>query len=744
MTTFRAWAVCGALAGVFCLAVPSSAMAQLIQLDPSITETAPPASSGMSPSPPPDRRVITEQAERRRDGTAPDDVAVSTDVLVPLRPVTVRAGTQASTRLNGEAAFAQFILFLPQDAAGAELQVAHRTGIDALPERSSLQVVVNDVEIGAVRPDNFSDFGRDTLPVPDGVLQAGRNIVEIRVRQSHRVACGPDASFALWTDIDTPNSGVLMPADSFGADPVGFLAAVAAQVARGQAITVRRPDPDASLLDAAPFIGQVVAALGGTPPEIESAPYWVQAPARPELARLTALPQGAGLAQPQFLRGGDGAIVLLVERDSDYAAISASLMDMVQPSAVSHLALLTPGREQTLAELGAPRLTGQGRYILMPVDFALPWNWALLASQKAQLVLDYRFAPNLPEGALLLVKVNGTTVRMLPLDRAGGERLPSLPIAFGANLLRAGANRLEFEALIPGDPPHMACPPMEGPVLEISDSSRLFVPQSPSMLLPSIDMSLAMLAAENIVATPRATEQLAPGVVPQIASALIQPQSGIGARSPHVRLTVATTSDLPRLYEALGGGALRALNDALSLSIIRPVAVTAPATAWDMVNRAPGLFSLPRVDAVTEWPAQLRETGAALLFGDTAGLDDWLRGQEALAALVQPDPHQPEHIWLVFAPHATPSTIIQSLAASRDAPKGQVALFIEGEGWRSWTNPQRPLILQEPISASNLRAVLGNYATLSPWLFLGVALSLATLSAGIALMILKITRKPEQ
>jgi hypothetical protein len=186
------------------------------------------------------------------------------------------------------------------------------------------------------------------------------------------------------------------------------------------------------------------------------------------------------------------------------------------------------------------------------------------------------------------------------------------------------------------------------------------------------------------------------------------------------------------------------LNDALSLSIIRPVAVTAPATAWDMVNRAPGLFSLPRVDAVTEWPAQLRETGAALLFGDTAGLDDWLRGQEALAALVQPDPHQPEHIWLVFAPHATPSTIIQSLAASRDAPKGQVALFIEGEGWRSWTNPQRPLILQEPISASNLRAVLGNYATLSPWLFLGVALSLATLSAGIALMILKITRKPEQ
>lgn len=744
MTTFRAWAVCGALAGVFCLAVPSSAMAQLIQLDPQITDTAPTVSPHMSLSQPPDRRPVTEQADRRREGTAPDEVAAPTDVLVPLRPVTVRAGAQTAIRLSGEAAQARFILFLPQDADGAELRIAHRTGIDALPERSSLQVIVNDVDIGAVRPDNFSDFGRDTLPVPDGVLQAGRNIVELRVRQSHRVACGPDASFALWTEIDTTNSGVLMPADSFGADPVGFLAAVAAQAARGQAITVRRPDPDASLLDAAPFIGQVSAALGGTPPEIESAPYWVQAPARPELARLTALPQGEGLAQPRFMRGGDGAIVLLVERDSDYAAISASLMDMVQPLAAPQLAQVTPGREQTLAELGTPRLMGQGRYILMPVDFALPWNWALLASQKAQLVLDYRFAPNLPEGALLLVKVNGTPVRMLPLDRAGGERLPSLPIAFGANLLRAGANRLEFEALIPGDPPHMACPPMEGPVLEISEGSRLFVPQSPSMLLPSVDMSLAMLAPQNILATPRAAQQLAPGVVPQIASALIQPQWGNGPRSPHVRLTVGTTGDLPDLYDPLGGEALRALQDALSLDIIRPVADTAPATAWDMVDRAPGLFSLPRLGAVAEWPAQLRQTGAALLFGDTAGLVDWLHGQEAQAALVQPDPHQPEHIWLIFAPHATPSTIIQSLAASRDAPTGQVALFIEGEGWRSWTNPQRPLILQEPVSASNLRAVLGNYATLSPWLFLGVVLSLATLSAGIALMILKITRKPEQ
>ncbi|WFE74837.1 cellulose biosynthesis cyclic di-GMP-binding regulatory protein BcsB [Roseinatronobacter sp. S2] len=747
MTPLRTLAVCVSVVVLSVMMAALPAAAQLIQLDPGVMDTAPTDTPHLPLPQVPPAQSIAEQAARGRDSTAVADAGaadIADDVLVPLRSIRPHIVEGEATRLTGEASAESFILFLPETPGATELRIAHRTGIDALPERSSLRILVNDVDIGEIRPENFSEFGQDVLAVPDGLLRAGRNSVEVRALQTHRVACGPDASFALWTEIDAANSGIVVSADSFGVGPVGFLAAIAAQAGRGQPITVRRPDPDASLLDAAPFMGQVAAALGGTPPEIVSAPFWGMAPDTPELARITALPAGAGLEQPRIMRGGDGAMVLLVERDSDYASISSSLMEAFQPAFSTRLPVLTPGQEQTLSDLGSSRLTGQGRYILMSVDFALPWNWVLLASQKARLVLDYRFAQNLPDGALLLVKVNGTPVRMLPLDRDGGHNMPSLPVAFGANLLHPGANRLEFEALIPGDPPDAACPPMDGPVVEISEGSRLFVPASPSMTLPSIDMSLALMAPENIVTTDHAAAQLSPGVVPQIAAALMLPQGGDGPRSPYVQLTVASFADLPDLYAALGGDVMRGLQDALSRDIIRPAADPAPATAWDMVERPTSLFNLPSLGGVADWPNRLRLSARSLVFGRTPSLIDWLHGQEADAALLQPDTGQPGDIWLVFAPHATPSMIVRSLVASRDGPSGQVALYTSAGGWRNWTDPSRPLIVQEGVSWNTLRPILGNYATLQPLVFLGVVIFLALLSAGIALFFLKLTRKPDQ
>lgn len=748
MITFRTGAVCVSMAVLTVMMAALPAAAQLIQLDPGVLDAAPTDSPHMPVMQVPSAQSIAEQSTRSRESTVVANAGAAEDladeVLVPLRSIRPHIVMGEGMRLTGEAAAESFILFLPNDPGATELRLAHRTGIDALPDRSSLRVIVNDVNVGEIRPENFSEFGQDLLVVPDGLLRAGRNSVEIQVRHTHRVACGPDASFALWTEIDTTNSGIVVSSDSFGVGPVGFLAAIAAQAGRGQPITVRRPDPDASLLDAAPFIGQVAAALGGTPPEIVSAPYWGVAPDMPELARVTALPKGEGPQQPRITRGGDGAMVLLIERDSDYASVSSSLMAAFQPAVSTRLPVLTPGQEQTLSDLGSPRLTGQGRYSLMSVDFALPWNWVLLASQKARLVLDYRFAQNLPDGALLLVKVNGVPVRMLPLDHGGGQNMPSLPVAFGANLLHPGANRLEFEALIPGDPPDAACPPMDGPVVEISEGSRLFVPASPSMTLASIDMSLAMLAPENIVTTDRAAAQLSPGVVPQIAAALMQPQGLDGARSPNVQLTVASFADLQDLHVAMGGDVMRGLQDALRKDIIRPAADAAPATAWDMVERPSSLFKMPSFGAMTNWPNRLRLSARSLVFGTIPSLGDWLHGQEADAALLQPDLARPGEIWLVFAPHATPSTIVRALVASRDGPSGQVALYTGAGGWRNWTDPSRPLVLQEAVGWTTLRPILGNYATLSPLAFLGAVVLLALLSAGIALFFLKLTRRPDQ
>jgi hypothetical protein len=388
---------------------------------------------------------------------------------------------------------------------------------------------------------------------------------------------------------------------------------------------------------------------------------------------------------------------------------------------------------------------GEGRYVRLSVDFRLPWDWVLLASQKARLDLDYRFAPGLPEGALLLVKVNGTTVRLLPLDRDGGRTLPTLPISFGARLLEPGVNRLDFEALIPGDPPDAACAPLEGPVLEISEGSRLFVPASPRMSLPALDLSLAALEGEDIVPSDAASPALPPGFLPQVAAALVPP--GASARSdaqPPARLTVGTLGDLAGIEAPLVRENLRALEAALDgVSAGADPAVPA-AEPWGEVAERGGWFGLPTPGEIAALPAQVAGALRRLAFGDTPELGAWLTGRDAQAALLQPDPRRPGDLWLVLGPAARPDEIARVLAASRDSPAGptgQVALYSEAAGWESWTSSARPLRLHEPLTMTNLRAVMGNHATLAPIAFVAGFLALTLLSALVAMAILILTRR---
>lgn len=723
----------------------SDSVAQIIQLDP---PSGMPRTPQQIPDALPQDRSSTEPNERGRSDSAQLQTSQDDETrteLLPLRPERLRSDDTGASRLSGEAASERFILFLPQDPGATELQLAHQTGIDALPERSSLSVIINGTELGQVTPSNFNDYSTDTLPVPEGILRSGRNIVEIRARHTHRIACGPEASFALWTDVDTRNSGVRMALGTFGDGPIGFMAAIAAQTARGVPIAFRRPDPGQPMLDAAPFIAQAAIGLGGAFPQIVSAPYWTMEAESPELARITAFPAGEGPPEPQFLRGGDGASVLLLDSGQDYSQIVNALFSQDEQDMTSGPAMLVPGRAQALSVLGIGRQHGQGRYILLPVEFALPWDWVLLASQKAQLDLDYRFVAGLPEGALMLVKVNGTTVRLLPMDRGGGQTLPTLAISFAARLLQPGINRIEFEALIPGAPADAACPPMDGPILEISEESQIFVPASPSMSLPSIDMSLAMISSEDIALTNSAEAQLAPGLAPQIAAALLAGREHTPhAGSTATTLNIGTLADIERLQAPLLRDAFGKLDEALRIHPTQSGAQQSSPPAWETVNAPGGIAAWLRLGEVVELPGRVVTAVAQLAYGTTPPLDVWLDGRAAQAAILQPDLDAPNQIWLIFSPHAGPSMVVRALAASRvssDRPEGQVALYREGHGWDSWSAPDRPLTLHEHLHTGNMRAVMGNYATVLPVTFVAIVLGLTLFSALVALAILILTRR---
>ena len=739
------WPARGAAAAAVSLALAWGAQAQVIQIEPL---SSAPENDSASEAPvledrlleldPPD--VIAEERGRllpSGDLSGQSDAAAARPELLPIRLATPRVGDPGTPRLTGEVARERFVLFLPGPAGAAQMQLAHRSGIDVLPDLSQLEVMLNGIPVGTVRPDNFDAFGFSRFEIPEGVLQPGQNLVEIVARHSHRIACGPEAAFALWSEIETASSGVIVSSEALTPGPQAFLAAFSAQVARGDPIVIRRPDPSAPLDEAAPFIARVVAALGGTPPAIRSVPYWTVEEGSPDLVRITALEPGMDPDAPRFVRGGDGAIVLVVERGGDYGAVSSMLMSAVGAVPAREVPQLILGEARPLGELDAPALSGEGRYSLLPVQFRLPWDWLLLASQRARLDLDYRFAPGLPEGALMLVKVNGTTVRLLPLDREGGTELPTLPVRFQAALLRPGLNRLDFEIMVPGDPPDAACPPIEGAIVDIAPESRLFVPASPSMALPSIDRSLGRMAGGSIRVTEAAARQVPPGLVPQIASGL-----GVGP-SPAAQggtLTIATPADLERLRAPLMREAAAPLAAALGAGgrVVDMEAAAAPVAG-------PGPLSPSRlIGWVTDLPARLIAAEQRLVFGDSPDLGAWLDGRSAAAALLQPDPAAEDDLWLVIAPDARISEVVRALAASRmsaDGPRGQAALYSLQTGWQSWTAPDLPLRLNEPLRAPNLRVVTGNYASHMPLGFVLSFMSFTLISALVAICFLLVTRR---
>ena len=124
-------------------------------------------------------------------------------------------------------------------------------------------------------PDSFETFALAQLEVPEGLFAAGAEH-----RRDHGPAYPPDRlrTGSCLCALDRHRRH--RKRDSWSRSmrwTLGhcrFLAALSAQAARGDPVVIRRPDPSAPLDDAAPFIAQVVAALGGTLPSIESAAYW--------------------------------------------------------------------------------------------------------------------------------------------------------------------------------------------------------------------------------------------------------------------------------------------------------------------------------------------------------------------------------------------------------------------------------------------------------------------------------------
>ncbi|WP_366653517.1 cellulose biosynthesis cyclic di-GMP-binding regulatory protein BcsB [Fodinicurvata sp. EGI_FJ10296] len=420
----------------------------------------------------------------------------------PLLPVGGMDTARSDARIVGEAPAARFHLFAESVPRAPRLQIHYQTAVDILPTASELSVFVNGVFVGAFRPDASLRPRNVALDVPRETLTVGRNIVEIRGRQRHRVACSAEAGFDLWASIDPGQSGLMAtggqqesgPAGGSDFDtpvgPASLAIATARTIADGRPIAVSFQDGasiDAvrAAIAAAEEIGVL---MGGRVPDyvVRADPFASPGEAADHV-RIRLFPAERNAVR--IARGGDGAVVLAVDYTDGNAA--EAIRSAFPMTAVPEALTPMTGRAVSFAAFDGPDIQVSERYRREDIAFRLPEDWLVENDRQAEISLDYAFVRGLPEGSQLVLSVNDSTIRLLPLDRGGGQPIDGFPIRFPARLLSPGPNAVTVEIRIPGRSETSACPDIlaaeSPPMAAVFRTSTLTIPDgSPFRSTPNL------------------------------------------------------------------------------------------------------------------------------------------------------------------------------------------------------------------------------------------------------------------
>lgn len=686
----------------------------------------------------------------QRGGTAAAVPADTRPALIsPLRPVEARGRPAGSAlRFDGERRGLDFELYLPEGAQMQTLRIATLSSINVLPERSAFRVYLNGLLIGTGRLEHVTETGVLDLIVPEGVARAGTNAVHVELLQYHRIYCGPEAAFALWSDIDLARSGAVLADDGQAAGAERFLMAMAAASATGAGIELRGTELLGPQRDA--WVGaltqRIAASLGGDPIPFRFTRFWSLAAPAPVPARITFVP--ATQAELRYARGGDGAQVIVIGVPPGAGPLPLPDFDLAFPLHATRAAppLIDTARPVALAELGFADLEARDRYSLNELRFRLPDDYVILTNAKSEMTLTYAYAPDLPEGAALQILINGINIRMLPLRGEGGRLIEDFPIRFEARHLRAGVNTLGFEVIVPGDPADLPCPQRDLPVVEVSAGSTISVAYSPSMYLADMYFAFSALTPASVETGDMTARSYTDLDVLTLRAALV---AGAAPRpgQPGARLTLIPPEDLGAVPTANYQISRRAVEHVLSPVVEAPAPVAdAPAGMAFLRPDRPRDGGLPTaLTAGWNW-VQASASAALQWMHPRAGayLDSWLMTQSGQAVLLQLDPERPDQIWMLRAPGADINAITAALVAARasgEGPRGQVAVLDHDGRWQSWYAPDRQPVLLEPLSASNLRHVVGNFVSAMPIRYVAGLFLLAIISAFFALRLVTSTRE---
>ena len=693
---------------------------------------------------------LSARVDPGRRIAAQDDMAEDAEKtwISPLRLLDLGYPMQAGiARISGEREWVTFDVYASETPGHQVLRVTTVSSINNLPERSFMRISVNGQDIGTRNLSQIEGFGAVDLVLPPDVLTPGRNRVQIEFRQHHRIYCGPEASFDLWTDIDLSKSGLVLRRDN---DEVGietFMMALAAQASGVRPVEIRGLDTLGTESESWRqfLVARLNHVLSGAPVVFRFSDYWTIESGVPDLARISIIP--AAQSRMRIMTSGDGAQVMVLEvaQGTKPAELLSALDQFSQRSTVARAPLVTPERDVPFAELGVVTEDFSQHYALRNHAFRLPDDWLVLTAAKARIQLDYAYAQNLPQGAMLLLKMNGTSIRLLPLRGEGGTPITAFPIDFEARLMHPGTNILTMELFVPGSPANLPCATSDAPVLRIGEGSTLHVPYSPSMSIPDMDMAFAALGPDS----PRKNEMSGRAFSDMdmlTLSAALTRSEGQPSQSTLHLIALDDLGSLPTAHHRADRRLLedsvlmRASDDALMASL----AADGREDPFQARRASSGSFSVALSTGWDKMRAQARWLTDRLFPNSGDQLNAWLADQRGQAVLFQLDPARPQEIWLLRSPDSDIHDIARHMASARafgGGPKGQVSVLTQEGYWMNWFAPDRRPTLLEPWSRQNFRGAMGNFVSARPIFYTILMLGLALISALIAIRLVISTRE---
>ncbi len=692
---------------------------------------------------------VTERFTEARRGSAAQqgEAAVPRNWISPIRLQNLRHRVNHGiVRISGEREVLDFDLYSSAAAPSQVFRLKAVSGINNLPERSHVRVSVNGTAIGMRNLTHIEAPGALDFALPPDLLVEGRNHVQIEMRQHHRIFCGPEASFDLWTDLDLSRSGLVIPRGDGIPGIETFTMGLAAQASGIGPVEIRGLNAlgnDAETWRAF-LVSRLNQVLSGAPVVFRFSDYWSTVEQGPAKARITILP--AAESRVRFVTSGDGAQVMVLEvaQGTDPADLLAGLPQLAERRDMRRVPVVEPGEDVSFSTLGFATEQLSQHYAARALDFSLPDDWLIRTAAKARVYLDYAYAPNLPEGSMLLLSMNGTSIRLLPLRGEGGVPITAFPIDFEARLMHPGPNVLTMQMFIPGDPPDLPCASNAAPMLQIGAESRLRVPYSPPMATPDMHFAFAALQPDSLRLNELSGRAYSDMDVLTLGAALSRPHAGNGVSRLHL-LAIEDLGAVPTAHYRIDR---RLLEQTVLSGQTDDMMLAAPVGSLDDPFQARRPSSRSFGAAVSngwdEARARARWVRDRMFPSSGDQLSHWLADQHGQAVLFQLDPERPDEIWMLRNPDSEIHQIAQSFAAANMGgvgPRGQVAVLTHEGYWVNWLAPDRFPVLLEPWSFRNFRVAMGNIVSSRPIFYTILMLTIALVSGLVALRLVISTRE---